>query len=120
MAMPKFVIRFLYSNASWARMLNVTDDRIGTVSALLEHFGGTLESMYWEVETASSFVVADLPDSVSAAAALLVATRTGAFKEVRVHEVITQEQLRDVVNLARSADGVYSPPGQAAVEGTDA
>jgi len=89
------------------------------VTELLEHFGGKLESMYWEVETASSYVIADLPDAASAAAALLVATKTGAFKEVRVHEVLTQEQLYDVVNLARSAEQVYRPPGQAAVERHD-
>jgi len=117
--MHKFVIRFIYTSASWARMLNVTDDRVATVAALLEHFEGRLESMYWEVETASSYVIADLPDSASAAAAILVATKTGAFKEVRVHEVLTQEQLHDVVNLARSAEEVYRPPGQAAVERPD-
>jgi uncharacterized protein with GYD domain len=119
MTMGKFVIRFIYSSASWARMLNVTDDQVATMTALLEHFGGHLESMYWEVETASSYVTADLPDSASAAAAILVTTKTGAFREVRVHEVLTQEQLRDVVALARSAEGVYRPPGQAAVETDD-
>lgn len=117
--MGKFVIRFIYSNASWARMLTVTDDLVATMTALLEHFGGYLESMYWEVETASCYVTAELPDSASAAAAILVTTKTGAFKEVRVHEVLTLEQLRDVVALARSAEGVYRPPGQAAVDTDD-
>ena len=114
--MLKFVIIFRYSSASWARMLKVPEDRASAEGALLEHLGGSLESIYWEVETASAHVVAELPDSVSAAAVITAATKTGAFKEIHVHEVLTQDQLRDMVALAQGADHVYRPPGQAAIE----
>jgi uncharacterized protein with GYD domain len=112
----KFVIIMSYSSASWARMLKVPDDRASAVSHLMEYFHGSLEAIYWEVETASAFVLANLPDSVSAAAVITAATRTGAFTDVRVHEVLTQEQLRDVVALAQSSDKVYCPPGWTATE----
>jgi uncharacterized protein with GYD domain len=112
----KFVIIMSYSGASWARMLKVPDDRAAAVSQLMEYFHGSLEAIYWEVETASAFVIANLPDSVSAAAVITAATRTGAFTDVRVHEVLTQEQLRDVVALAQSSDKVYCPPGWTANE----
>jgi hypothetical protein len=36
MAMLNFLMKFDYSNASWARMLAVTDDRTSAVVALLE------------------------------------------------------------------------------------
>jgi uncharacterized protein with GYD domain len=111
--MPTFAVKFTYSNASWARMLNVADDRIAAVSALMEHLGGKLSEMYWEVEDAAAYVIGDLPDSVSAAAAIAAATRTGAFKDVQVHQLLTQEQLREVVALAKSLEHVYRPPGAA-------
>jgi uncharacterized protein with GYD domain len=114
--MLKFVTVFVYSSASWARMLKVPEDRAEAVSALVEYLGGKLESIYWEVETASAYVTADLPDSVTAAAVITAATRSGAFREVRAHEVLTQDQLREMVALARSTNGVYRPPGQSAVE----
>ena len=114
--MLKYVVRFVYSNASWARMLKVPEDRASAEGALMKHLGGSLESIYWEVETASAYVVADLPDSVSAAAVITAATKTGGFKEVDVHEVLTQDQLRDMVALAQSSEQVYRPPGQAAIE----
>ena len=114
--MPKFIMTFSYSSGSWARMLKVADDRVAAVSALLESLHGGLDAIYWGVETAQAYVIADLPDSVSATAAITAATETGAFKDVRVHEVLTQEQLRDVVALAKSAHGVYEPPGKAAIE----
>jgi uncharacterized protein with GYD domain len=109
--MLKFVTKFVYSNASWARMLQVHEDRASAAAALVEHLGGSLESIYWEVETASAFVTADLPDSVSAAAVITAATQTGAFREVHVHEVLTQDQLSDAIALAQSAQAVYKPPG---------
>lgn len=97
-------------------MLAVADDRILAVAALLEQLDGHLECMYWEVEDAAAYVIADLPDSISALAAITAATRTGGFKDVQVHQLLTQEQLRQVVDLARSLSSVFHPPGAAAVE----
>jgi uncharacterized protein with GYD domain len=114
--MPKFVMTFSYSSGSWARMLKVADDRVQAVSELMEHLNGSLELMYWGVESAQAYVIADLPDSVSATAAVTAATETGAFKDVQIHEVLTQQQLRDVVALAKSSSGFYHAPGSAAVE----
>jgi uncharacterized protein with GYD domain len=114
--MPKFVMTFSYSSGSWARMLKVADDRVKAVSGLMEHLNGSMQVMYWGVESAQAYVIADLPDAVSATAAVTAATETGAFKDVQVHEVLTQEQLRDVVALAKSSEGFYHAPGTAAVE----
>lgn len=114
--MLKFVMIFNYSSASWARMLKIPEDRASAVAALLAHLDGSLESIYWEVRTASAHVIADLPDSVTAAAVITAAIKTGAFKDVQVHEVLTQDQFREMVALARSSDDVYRPPGQAAID----
>jgi hypothetical protein len=46
--MLKFVATLVYSSASWARMLQVPEDRASAVAALLEHLHGSLESIYWE------------------------------------------------------------------------
>lgn len=113
--MLKFVIKFTYSSASWARMLKIHEDRAAAVAALMEHLNGSLESIYWEVRTASAYATCDLPDAVSAAAVLTAAERTGAFRDVQVHEVLTADQLGDATDLARSTEGIYQPPGLAAV-----
>ena len=117
--MPKFAMKFTYSSASWARMLTVADDRVSAVSELLQHLDGKLDEMYWEVEDTTAYVIGELPDAVSAAAAVTAATRTGAFKNVQVHQLLTQDQLREVVALAKSLEHVYRPPGAAAVERDD-
>jgi len=114
--MSTFVMVFSYSSGSWARMLRVADDRRAAVAALMEALHGKLEHVYWGVETAQALAIVDLPDSVSATAAIAAATETHAFREVQVHEVLTQDQLRQVVDLARSVQGVYRPPGSAAIQ----
>jgi len=114
--MPKFVLTFQYSSGSWARMLRVADDRRAAVGALIEHLHGKVEAMYWGVGTAQAIVIAELPDSLSATAAIAAAFETAAFKDVQVHEVLTQDQLREVMALAKSSEGLYQPPGSAAIE----
>jgi uncharacterized protein with GYD domain len=114
--MPKFLFTYHYSSASWARMLTVTDDRAATVASLVEYLGGTLECIYWSVEDAAAYVICELPDSLSAAAAITAVTRTGGFKDVRVDHLLDQEQLRSVVDLAKDTSSVFHTPGAAAVE----
>lgn len=114
--MPKFMIKFNYSSGSWARMLAIADDRVSAVAELLEFLDGKLESMYWVVDDAAAYVICELPDSVCAAAAVTAATRTGGFKDVEVHQLLNQDQLREVVDLAKGTAGVFHPPGAAAVE----
>jgi hypothetical protein len=48
--------------------------------------------------------------------AITAATRTGGFKDVQVRELLTQDQLREVVDLAKGTEGIYHPPGATAVE----
>jgi hypothetical protein len=114
--MSRFMIKFTYSSASWARMINVADDRTRAGRVLMESLGGSLERIDWDVQNCAAYAVADLPDSVTAAAVLTATARTGAFIGVEAHELLTQEQMHDVLMLARDAAQVYEPPGSAAVE----
>jgi uncharacterized protein with GYD domain len=114
--MSRFMIKFTYSNASWARMISVADDRTSAARVLFESLGGSLERIDWDVENCAAYTVAELPDSVTAAAVLTATARTGAFIGVEAHELLTQEQLHDALMLARDAARVYEPPGSAAVE----
>jgi len=114
--MNRFLIQAKYSSGAWARMLKVADDRTTAARKLYESLGGSLEWMYWDVENCIAFVVAELPDSVSAAAVITALSRTGSFTTVEVHELLTQEQIHDALMLARSVRDVYSPPGSAAID----
>jgi len=110
--MPKFIVVGSYSSGSWARLIRSMDDRIALVRSFAEALGGSLECIYWEASTRTVYAIADLPDSATAVAATAVLSKTGAFKDVESHELLTQEQLSDVLALAGDVAQVYHVPGE--------
>lgn len=111
--MPKYMFICSYSPGSWARLMRVTDDRVSAANRLYEYLGGSLDQLYWQASGRSVYAIADLPDSASAAAATAVLVHTGAFRSVEADELLTQEQLSNVLVLADNAADVYDPPGHA-------
>ncbi len=109
--MPKYMYICAYSPGSWARLMRVSDDRVGAASRLMNYLGGRLDSAYWEVSGRAVYAIADMPDSATAAAATAVLTHTGAFKSVESNELLTQEQLNGVLELADDATDAYNVPG---------
>jgi uncharacterized protein with GYD domain len=114
--MGKFLIKSNYSTGSWARMVTAPDDRTKAVSALVDTLGGSLERIYWDVDGRGAWVIAELPDAVTAAAVMTTVATTAAFSGVEAHELLTQEQVGDVLALARTALHVYDAPGKSAIE----
>jgi len=114
--MCKYMIKFSYSSGSLARMVKVIDDRTTAVRILVESLGGSLDAMYWDVQKSSSYAIAELPDAVSAVAAISAAAKTGAFLSVEADELLTEDQIHDALVLAKDASSVYYAPGRAAIE----
>jgi uncharacterized protein with GYD domain len=110
--MPKYIAIFSYSNGSWARMISSPSDRITVVQETLEALGGSLECLYWQLGTHDGYAIGDVPDSVTAEALGAALIKTGAFKSMEGHELLTQQQLMQTLDLARDAGQVYEVPGQ--------
>jgi uncharacterized protein with GYD domain len=110
--MTKYAFFFSYTSDTWARMINTPGDRTAAVRRLLDTLGGSLESIYWMFGTHDGIVIADLPGSVSAAALSVAVAGTGAFKQVQTHELLTQEQLDQTLQMAKNASPAYQRPGQ--------
>jgi uncharacterized protein with GYD domain len=111
--MPKYIHIFNYSSGSWARMINsLGGDQTTSVQHTLESLGGSLECMYWQVGSHDGYAIFDVPDSVTAEAVEQAMTKTGAFKSMETHELLTEKQLVETLLLAREAAQVYEVPGQ--------
>jgi uncharacterized protein with GYD domain len=110
--MPKYITRMCYSTGSWARMINNPGDRHAAIEHTIEALGGTLENVYWQLGTQDALVIADFPDSITAGALNAVMTKTGAFKSVDTHELLTQKQLLDILAIARGTAHVFEVPGE--------
>jgi uncharacterized protein with GYD domain len=108
----KYHIAFTYSSGSWARLIDRPDDRTKVAKTLVEALGGTLECIYWRMDSEDGLAIADFPDSVAVSALETAIIKTGAFKSVDVYELLTKQQLRERLILARDATQVYEAPGQ--------
>lgn len=110
--MAKSAVFFTYTSDTWARMINNPGDRTAAVRQLADSVGGSLESAYWMFGAHDGFAVVDVPDSVRAAALSVAVGSTGAFKNLETHELLTQDQLGQMLSHARDAAQAYQPPGQ--------
>jgi len=110
--MSKFMYTCTYSPGSWARLMRMSDDRLKAGGALVEALGGSVDDAFWEVSARAVYVITEMPDSTAAAAAAAVLTGTGAFKNVEAHEVLSQEQFGNMLELADDTSQVYEAPGQ--------
>jgi uncharacterized protein with GYD domain len=111
--MPKYIQIFNYSSGSWARMINnLGGDQATVVQRTLESVGGSLECLYWQVGSHDGYAIFEVPDSVTAEAVESAMTKTGAFKSIDTHELLSQQQLFETLRLARDAAEVYEVPGE--------
>jgi uncharacterized protein with GYD domain len=112
--MAKFMIKFTYSSGSRARMIKVADDRSTAVRTLVESLGGSLDVIYWDVQSSAAYGLVELPGAVAAVAVITATSKTGAFLGVEAHELLTERQIHEALTLAKDASVVYAAPGNAA------
>ena len=110
--MAKYVTFFTYTSEAWARMIQNPGDRTATLRRLAESLGGSVECVYWMLGGYDGIVILDVPDSISVAALSITVGSTGAFKNLQTHELLTQEQLGQVLSRSKDATHAYQPPGQ--------
>jgi len=105
--MPKFLVLASYTPEGAKGVLSAGGtSRRDAVAKLAEGLGGTLESFYFAFGETDAFVVLDLPDNQSAAAASLAVSAAGAAT-AEVVVLLTPEDI-DAASK-RSVD--YRAPG---------
>lgn len=81
--------------------------RRAAVEKLLKSVGGKLESMYYAFGPSDFYIIVDVPDHASAAAASLIASASGAVR-VSTTVLMTPEE----IDQAAKKKPDYSPPGR--------
>ena len=109
--MAKYVVFFSYPSEAWARLIQSPGDRTAAVRQLAGSVSGSFDSMYWMTGACDGFAIIDIPDSIGAAAVSVAVNSTGSFKNVETQELLTQEQLNQVLSQAKAATQAYQAPG---------
>lgn len=106
--MPRYMLKARYTAEGAQGLLkDGGTGRRAAVEKLVQSVGGRLESMYFAFGEDDVFVIADLPDSVTAAAAALTVSSSGAVG-VSTVVLLTPEEIDQAAH--KTAD--YTAPGR--------
>jgi uncharacterized protein with GYD domain len=105
--MAKFLFSGSYTSDGAKGLLKEGgSSRRAMLDEMIGSLGGTVEAFYFAFGEADVYVIADLPDAVSAAALSMTASATGAVG-VRTVALLTPEEIDE----ASSKSVAYRPPG---------
>jgi uncharacterized protein with GYD domain len=106
--MPKYLLEASYT-AEGARGLAKEGgtSRRKMVTDMVKGVNGTIEAFYYAFGAADVFIIADVPDAVTAAALSLAVNQSGAV-HLKTHLLMTPEEMDQA---AKKAVG-YRPPGK--------
>ncbi len=108
--MPAYITFFTYTGAAAKAMIDQPSDRNAAAKTLVESLGGKLEAFYWMSGRYDGFLIAQLPDSMTAAALSAAASSSGAFTEFETHEIFDRDAQAQIVKSAKTATTAYKPP----------
>ena len=83
-------------------------NRIEVIRPVIERLGGRLESAYLSIGDYDVVVIAEVPDSISAAAFSLAASAGGALKAIKTTPLLTIEEGMEAMKKAGGTG--YRPP----------
>jgi uncharacterized protein with GYD domain len=106
--MPKYLLQVSYTpDGAKGLQKDGGTKRRKAAQALLESLGGKLETLYFAFGDCDVIAIADMPDSVSAAAASVALAASGAVSSKTV-VLMTPEEMDQAVKKSAS----YTPPGR--------
>ena len=107
--MAKFAVFFTFTGQTVKALMDHPSDRAAVVSKRCAAAGGRMESDYLMFGPWDGFVIAEVPDSSSAAAISLAVSSSGAFGRIETHELVEAADLQAILSTAASLS--YTPPG---------
>ena len=106
--MPKYLVQANYVDKGLKGLLKEGgSSRRAAVEKLFESVGGKVEAFYYAFGGTDVFIIADIPDNVSAAALSLTVNATGAATS-KVTVLLTVEE----IDAAAKKTVSYRAPGQ--------
>jgi uncharacterized protein with GYD domain len=108
--MAHYLIQFSYTAEAWATQLADPQDRRDVVRPLFEQLGGRIEAAYYAFGPYDVVLLADLPDTTSAAALSLTLSSGGAVKALQTTPLLPIEEGLAAMRQAAAARPTYQPP----------
>jgi len=105
--MPKFLVEVKYTlDGAKGLVAEGGSSRVSATKTAVESLGGSLETFYFAFGETDAYIIIDMPDNVSAAAASLIATTSGGVMN-RMVVLLTSDE----IDAATKKQGNYRAPG---------
>jgi uncharacterized protein with GYD domain len=105
-----YLYRFGYTPEAWAALMKNPEDRRDMIAArLFGTFGGRLEGFWYCFGDQDGYVLVDLPDTVSAAAASVAVAATGSCRYLETTVLISVDEMVEAMDRANKF--AYTKPG---------
>ncbi len=107
--MAMYLVKFTHTPQTWARLLANPEDRRGALEPIFDAVGGKLHGYWYAFGDADGYLLAELPEDVTAASTLIKAVSSGAFASFSTTKLLTVEETLEAL---RQGGGVeYRAPG---------
>lgn len=106
--MAYFLVQASYGAPSVGAMVKNPQDRAAAIRPLLEKLGGKLHGMWLSFGEYDLVAIAEMPDSVTAAAFSMAVGAGGAMSAYRTTPLLTMNEAVDAMKKAGSVG--YQPP----------
>jgi uncharacterized protein with GYD domain len=108
--MPHYMFQGSYTAQAWKTLLSKPVNRFEAVKPVIENLGGKPVSSYWALGEHDFYVVAEFPNSESAAAFAVAATAGGAVKCLKTVALMTMEE--GMAMMKKAGKAKYHAPGK--------
>jgi uncharacterized protein with GYD domain len=108
--MPHFMIWWQFTSTSAKALVGKPHDRTGAAKALVEGFGGKLNSYYLTLGEFDGVAICEFPDNKAAVACSMSATATGGFSRFETTTLLTAQEAEAAMKQANQTKTGYKPP----------
>jgi uncharacterized protein with GYD domain len=92
-------------------MIDNPGNRVTAAQAAGDKLGVKLEQYYWSFGDDDYLAIVDAPDDIAAGAFAVALGSSGSLRNVRTVKLITADEGVKLLQKAKTAKEVYSPPG---------
>jgi uncharacterized protein with GYD domain len=108
--MAFYLVQGSFTPESWAGLVDNPEDRADAVRQTVEQLGGRLVNYFYAFGETDTVVILELADEVSAAAASLAFSASGAFRELKTTPLLTVEEGMEAMRKASQVSSTYRSP----------
>jgi uncharacterized protein with GYD domain len=99
--MPKYLAEGRYTSDGLRGLAREGGSRRrADIAKMIESAGGNLEALYFAFGDADFYIIADVPDNISAAALTVVANESGFIVTSKIIVLITADEMDQAINKA--------------------